>query len=62
MVFQNLNIATKANVTSGNNRFKKLRGEVLILLHHFLLNLVRADKFLQVKPQILKPAKRYLQV
>lgn len=38
---------------AGNNRFAKLRAKCFMRLHHFLLNLVLADKFLQVKPQIL---------
>jgi hypothetical protein len=53
------NLYKLKNKTGANHRFKKLRAKWFMRLHHFLLNLVRADKFLQVKPQILKPANRY---
>jgi len=40
---KNLNTAGKATATPANNRFKKLRAKCFHFLHHFLLNLVRAD-------------------
>ena len=46
---------------TANNRFKKLRATWFYFLHLFSLSLYGQTNFLQVIPQILKPAKRYAQ-
>ncbi|RKD19587.1 hypothetical protein BCY91_13405 [Pelobium manganitolerans] len=59
MLFPHLNVAGKATATSANNRFAKLRGEVLALSFAvFYLIWCGLTEVLQVKPQFLKPANR----
>jgi hypothetical protein len=55
----NVNFEIKINATKHNSGFNKLRATWFQFLHRFSLSFYRLTEFLQVKPQILKPAKRY---